>query len=107
MGRKGVWPTDKRPLYKFHNRTMGTDCQHYFASAEEEEYTKLNQRLGHQVSNPIRRFSIQRGGESTIRLQLETGISCRTGNSLLILCETLRRFYASNGRCMTTAVPRK
>jgi hypothetical protein len=44
--RKGVWPTDKRPLYKFMNRTTGTDTQHYFSNVEEEEYVKQNQRLG-------------------------------------------------------------
>lgn len=61
--RKGIWPTDKRPLYKFTNRTVGTDTQHYFSNAEEEEYTKLNQRLGRTWGLNIPERNIHKPGD--------------------------------------------
>lgn len=45
--RKGMWPSDKRPLYKMVNRFMQTDSQHFFSRAQDEEYSVDNVRLGH------------------------------------------------------------
>merc|ERR1712232_1087723 len=67
--RKGVWPTDKRPLYKFQNRTHGTCTGHYFAPAEDEEYVKLNQRLGRTWGLNIPERNVHKPGDRYLHAQ--------------------------------------
>lgn len=45
--RKGVWPSDRRPTYKFTTRFEGADAQDLFSRVQEEDFAADNVRLGH------------------------------------------------------------
>lgn len=43
--RKGQWPSDKRPTYRFLNRVVQTDTQNLFSRAEDMDFAEDNRRL--------------------------------------------------------------
>jgi hypothetical protein len=60
--RKGVWPSDRRPTYKFNTRFMESDAQHLFSRAQDEDFTEDNRRLGHTFGlNPPRPTNLKPG----------------------------------------------
>lgn len=69
--RKGVWPTDKRPLYKFLNRTHGTDTQHYFSQTEDEDHIVKNRRLGRTWGLDLPARNVYKPGDRFLHIAFE------------------------------------
>merc|ERR1712216_89115 len=63
---------DKRPLYKFLNRTHSTAMNHYFSGAEEEEHVVKNQRLGRTWGLDVPRRNVHKPGDRFLHVHAES-----------------------------------